>query len=60
MDENYPQTLAERARRFGPEDAGAEYRARLRWPDGFTCPRCRATDPWRLGNGLWRCPSALT
>ena len=55
MDEDYPKTLAELARRFGTEEACAEYLARLCWPDGFTCPRCRATDPWRLGNGLRLC-----
>ena len=33
MDEDYPKTLAELARRFGTEEACAEYLARLRWPD---------------------------
>jgi transposase-like protein len=55
MVEDYPKTLAELARRFSTEEACAEYLSRLRWPDGFTCPRCQAADPWRLGRGLLLC-----
>lgn len=34
MDEDYPRTLLELERRFGSEEAGAEYLAVLRWHGG--------------------------
>lgn len=27
----------------------------LRWPHGFSCPRCGCGGAWRTGNGLWMC-----
>ena len=29
--------------------------AKLRWPDGFVCPKCGNRDYWRTGAGLWMC-----
>jgi transposase-like protein len=41
-----------------PDDAACcEYLARLRWPDGFVCPRCASGDFWTTGRGLWTCRS---
>jgi len=35
-----------------------EYLRRLRWPDGFACPRCGVTgEPWMMSDGLLRCRS---
>ena len=40
-----------------PDDAACrEYLARLRWPDGFVCPRCASGDFWTTGRGLWMLP----
>ncbi len=41
------------------DDAGCrEYLRRLRWPDGFTCPRCGVMgEPWMMSDGLLRCRS---
>jgi transposase-like protein len=39
------------------ELACLDYLARLRWPGGFVCPRCAATEAWQLSRGLWRCAS---
>lgn len=39
-----------------PDDAHSlAYLERLRWADGFVCPRCSHGDGWRRGDGLWRC-----
>jgi transposase-like protein len=40
---------------FPDELACLDYLARLRWPGGFVCPRCAATEAWQLSRGLWRC-----
>jgi len=37
------------------EAACLEYLTRLRWPDGFVCPRCGANVAWRTSRGLWCC-----
>jgi transposase-like protein len=52
---DYPRTYQE-FRAWFPDDAACvEFLARLRWPDGFSCPRCGGGDAWRTGRGLWMC-----
>ena len=51
----YPATFQQLRSWFPDDDACAEYLARLRWPDGFVCPRCVSADAWRTGSGLWLC-----
>jgi len=54
--EDYPKTLVELERRFAREQACREYLFALRWPNGFVCPRCRATGKvWPTARGLWLC-----
>jgi transposase-like protein len=38
--EDYPQDLLNFEVRFSSDAACREYLVRLRWPDGFRCPRC--------------------
>ena len=40
---------------FEKEEACRLYLERLRWPDGFICPRCGGRDGWRTSRGLWLC-----
>jgi len=54
MDE-YPRTLLEFERRFASEEACREYLFRLRWPDGFSCPRCANRKGWLTKRGLITC-----
>ena len=42
MRADYPKTQVEFEKRFATEEACRAYVARLRWPDGFVCPRCDA------------------
>ena len=38
--EDYPASLLEFEKWFATEEACREYLVRLRWPEGFRCPRC--------------------
>ena len=53
--ENYPRTLLEFEERFNTEEACREYLFDLRWPGGFTCPRCGAQRGWRGTRGRMIC-----
>lgn len=53
--EDYPRTLAELEARFRSEEACREYLFRLRWPEGFRCPRCGEGKAWPLRSALWQC-----
>jgi transposase-like protein/Zn ribbon nucleic-acid-binding protein len=41
--------------RFGSEEACREYLVRLRWPDGFRCPRCGSDRYWPVRVVLLQC-----
>jgi transposase-like protein len=53
--EDYPRDLRDLETRFSGEDACREYLFRLRWPDGFRCPRCGGQKNWPKPDGLVRC-----
>jgi transposase-like protein len=38
--EDYPRTIAEFEARFSTEAGCREYLVRMRWPEGFRCPKC--------------------
>ncbi len=53
--EEYPKTLWEFEALFSTESACREYLFRLRWPDGFICPRCRTYGGWAAKSGKMIC-----
>ena len=53
--EDYPRTIEEFEARFSAEEKCREYLSRLRWPEGFQCPRCRHGKGWTVGATLWQC-----
>ena len=53
--EDYPRNLKEFNARFGTEKACRAYLVRLRWPDGFLCPRCRGRESSPVRTVLLRC-----
>ena len=55
MSEDYPRTLMELEKRFGADQACAEYLAMLRWPSGWACPRCGGMEAWLIRRARWRC-----
>jgi transposase-like protein len=65
VEDYYPSTLAEFDARFGTEQACRDYLLRLRWPEGFACPRCRGRSAWTTNRDLLVCagcqyPASLT
>lgn len=55
MVEEYPRNLTELEAKFGTEEACRAYLARLRWPDGFRCPRCGGDRSWPVRAVLREC-----
>lgn len=53
--EDYPRTILDFERRFATEEACREYLVRLRWPEGFRCPRCGHERSWATRRGRYRC-----
>lgn len=53
--EDYPRTQAELESRFATEAACRDYLFRLRWPDGFRCPRCTGEKDWPVSPVLYEC-----
>jgi transposase-like protein len=53
--EEYPSTLAEFEARFGTEQACRDYLLKLRWPEGFVCPRCQGRSAWTTKRNLLVC-----
>ena len=52
---DYPRTYQEFRAWFADDTACVEYLGKLRWPAGFSCPRCGDGHSWRTGDGLWMC-----
>lgn len=52
---DYPETYQQLLRWFPGEESCLDYLARLRWPTGFVCPACEASEAWRTKKGLWMC-----
>jgi transposase-like protein len=55
MIEEYPRNLLELEAMFSTEEACRAYLARLRWPEGFHCPRCGNPDTWPVRKTLLQC-----
>ena len=53
--EEFPKTVQEFQDWFATEDLCRDYMFRLRWPEGFRCPRCRNSQAWKMGRDLFRC-----
>lgn len=52
---DYPSSLSQFLDWFQTDADCAAYLARLRWPDGFSCPRCGAGDAWLTKRYLYVC-----
>ena len=53
--EGYPKNVAEFEARFSSERACRDYLFMLRWPGGFTCPRCGTQRAWPVRSLLYEC-----
>lgn len=53
---DYPRDRLEFDEFFPDEESCLAYLERVRWPDGFVCPRCGTIGPpWRSSRGLFVC-----
>lgn len=52
---DYPRTLQEFDEWFSTEKKCVDYIRRLRWPNGFECPKCHCIKGWQMSTGLTRC-----
>lgn len=53
--DDYPKTILEFEKCFSTEEACREYLAKLRWPNGFRCPRCNHDKAWHMERGVYWC-----
>jgi transposase-like protein len=53
--EDYPKTIMEFEKNFSTEEACQKFLFKLRWPDGFRCPRCGHEKAWPLKGALYQC-----
>ena len=52
---DYPGTWQAFESWFPDEASCRQYLARLRWRDGFACPRCGDSEAWLMARGPWMC-----
>ena len=57
MDANFPETLLDFESMFSTDEACEQYLQRIRWPEGFVCPRCGSRNAWPSKRGLFICRS---
>jgi len=58
---DYPRTRPESDAFFPDDGSRLEYLERLRWREGFVCPRCRTSaTPWRASQDRLVCPGCRT
>ena len=53
--EDYPRNLTELEARFSREEDCRAWLVRLRWPEGFRCPRCGGGKSWPVRGTLLEC-----
>ncbi|MBM4287526.1 MAG: transposase [Deltaproteobacteria bacterium] len=46
--EEYPKTMQEFEEKFSSEQSCIDYLFRIRWPEGFRCPRCGHDKFWAM------------
>ena len=51
----YPMTFHEFIKQFPDEKHCREYLYKLRFPNGFVCPKCKHTENWKIGEQLYEC-----
>jgi transposase-like protein len=51
----YPMTFEEFTTIFATEEQCRDYLYRLRWPEGFICPKCSCDKAFKIGNMLYQC-----
>jgi len=55
VNEDYPVDILEFEKRFSTEQSCYEYLFKLRWPEGFRCPKCNDPGGWLSSRGRVVC-----
>jgi hypothetical protein len=55
QEKEYPMTFREFIKRFPDETHCREYLYKIRFPDGFICPKCEHSEYWKIGEQLYEC-----
>lgn len=55
IGDDYPRDILELERSFPDEESCRDYLFQLRWPEGFTCPKCNNSDFWKASRGRIMC-----
>src|SRR3984957_9620471 len=53
--EDYPRSIAEFEARFSTDEGCREYLVRMRWPEGFRCPKCGGQKACMVRDTLFQC-----
>jgi len=59
MGEDYPVDQLDFEERFATEQACLDYLAKLRWSEGFVCPRCLHASAWMVNRQRRMCTKCL-
>jgi len=51
----YPKNLADFEKQFGTEEQCREYVSKLKWPNGYACPKCRYKKYWLTEGKEYKC-----
>jgi len=54
-EKEYPMTFREFIKRFSTEDQCREYLFKIRFAEGFVCPKCKHNEYWEIGDALYTC-----
>lgn len=52
---NYPRDQIEFEKMFSNEKQCFDYLVKIRWAQGFVCPKCKCHDHWIIANNLIKC-----
>jgi len=52
---DYPMNLIEFEKEFNTEEQCREYLFKLRWKDGYHCPRCQCDKAWQVSGVKYKC-----
>ena len=54
-EKEYPMTFREFIKRFSTEEQCREYLFKIRFSEGFVCPKCSHNEYWEIGDILYTC-----
>jgi transposase-like protein/predicted RNA-binding Zn-ribbon protein involved in translation (DUF1610 family) len=53
--EDYPRNIMEFEKRFNTEQKCRQYFFKMKWPEGFKCPKCTHNQIWHVRRNVYQC-----